>query len=131
MKLKYIKTLIFVTIFVVFAAGSIYNYMKRSAEPADIIKVFDKVTSSAEEVSSDMLAETSEPISEDHETGLVNINTAGRSELESLPGIGPVKAGAIMEYRAAYGGFVAPEEIMEVKGIGPATYEKIKDRITL
>ena len=63
--------------------------------------------------------------------GLININTASQSELETLPGIGPVKAKAIIEYRRSYKGFVAKEEIMEVRGIGPATYEKIKDRITL
>ena len=52
-------------------------------------------------------------------------------ELESLPGIGPVKARAILEYRSVYGRFVTSEEIMEVRGIGQATYEKIKDRITV
>ena len=138
MKLKSIKTLIFVTISVVFAAGSIYNYKKQSAEPADILRIFDggSVAVQNAETTDDPPAEekVSSPVPGNSETEgqhLININTADRAELESLPGIGPVKAKAIMEYRSRYKGFVAKEEIMEVKGIGPATYEKIKDKITI
>ena len=141
MKLKYIKTLIFLMIFVVCAAGSIYNYMKRPAEAPEIIQFFDKAELSGDTGSSNKM-DLSEPETGDTDpkdpvegteqaSGLVNINTASQSELETLPGIGPVKAKAIIEYRRSYKGFVAPEEIMEVRGIGPATYEKIRDRITL
>ena len=59
----------------------------------------------------------------------VNINTASVSELTTLPGIGEVKAKAIIEYRVANGGFKSIEEIMEVKGIGEKTFIKIKDMI--
>lgn len=59
----------------------------------------------------------------------VNINTASVSELTTLPGIGEVKAKAIIEYRVANGGFKSIEEIMEVKGIGEKTFLKIKDLI--
>ncbi|MBR0139744.1 MAG: helix-hairpin-helix domain-containing protein [Firmicutes bacterium] len=62
-------------------------------------------------------------------SGLIDINSADSKTLRSLNGIGPVKAQAIIEYRKAYGGFVCAEEILQVKGIGKATYEKIKDRI--
>lgn len=72
-------------------------------------------------------AAVSENASED---GLVNINTAGEEQLEALPGIGPKLAGRIVEYRQEYGGFVSPDELMDVSGIGPATYEKLKDKIT-
>ncbi len=58
---------------------------------------------------------------------LININTAGLEELQSLKGIGPAKAQAIIDYRDKYGGFVSPEEITEVKGIGEGTYQKIKE----
>ncbi len=61
--------------------------------------------------------------------GLIDINSAGSYELQSLKGIGPVKAEAIIEYRRASGGFTRKEDILRVKGIGPATYEKIKDSI--
>ncbi|HHX64389.1 MAG TPA: ComEA family DNA-binding protein [Chloroflexi bacterium] len=62
--------------------------------------------------------------------GVVNINTATAVELETLPGIGPAYAQRIIEYREAHGPFVGPEAIMDVSGIGPATFERIKDRIT-
>lgn len=61
--------------------------------------------------------------------GLININTASLEELDSLPGIGEVKAQAIIDYREANGPFGSIEEIMEVSGIGEATFEKIKDLI--
>ena len=55
----------------------------------------------------------------------VNINTASAKELaENLKGVGPKKALAIIEYREANGPFFAPEEITNVKGIGPKTLEK-------
>ena len=72
---------------------------------------------------------SSEQIGTDSYAGLIDLNSADRSELETLKGIGPAKASAILEYRRMYGGFVCKEEIMEVKGIGQATYDKIKDKI--
>ncbi len=62
---------------------------------------------------------------------LVNINTAGTAELDTLPGIGPAKAAAIVAYRTEHGPFAATEEIQEVKGIGPSTYEGLKSLITV
>ena len=59
----------------------------------------------------------------------INLNTASLEELDSLPGIGPATAKLILEYRQQYGGFAAPEEIMNVKRIGEKTYEKLKGRI--
>ncbi len=61
---------------------------------------------------------------------LIDINTATAQELTSLPGIGPVTAGKIVEYREVHP-FTTVEEIQEVKGIGPAKYEAIKDRVTV
>jgi competence protein ComEA len=61
--------------------------------------------------------------------GLMNINTASAAELETLPGIGPVYAERIIAYRDEHGPFADPIEIMQVKGIGPASYEQIKERI--
>ena len=60
----------------------------------------------------------------------VNINTATADELDTLPGIGPSTAEAIVDYRRQFGEFQRPDEITEVPGIGPATYERIKDLIT-
>ncbi len=62
---------------------------------------------------------------------LVNINTAGIEELDSLPGIGPAKAQAIIDYRQVNGLFQSKEDVMEVSGIGPVTYQDIQHLITL
>ena len=61
----------------------------------------------------------------------ININTATQSELESLSGIGPVYAKAIIQYRLENGPFEQIEDIQEVKGIGPVTFEKIRPHITV
>jgi len=63
--------------------------------------------------------------------GLVNINTANQAEMESLPGIGPVLAEAILEYRQVHGPFKDTTAILDVPGIGPSVYEQIKDLITV
>jgi competence protein ComEA len=57
----------------------------------------------------------------------INLNTASKEELDALPGIGPVKAQAIIDGRP----YKKPEDIMKVKGIKEGVYEKIKDRITV
>ncbi len=64
-------------------------------------------------------------------SGLININTATQDELESLPGIGPVIAQRIIDHRQQYSPFQSKEAIMDVKGIGPATFERVKDLITV
>ncbi len=61
--------------------------------------------------------------------GPVNINTAGIEELQTVPGIGPVIAGRIVDYREKMGPFGSIEEIMSVKGIGEKTFDKIKSHI--
>jgi competence protein ComEA len=60
-----------------------------------------------------------------------NINTATKEELEALPGIGPVKAQAIIDYRTANGAFKSPEDVMKVKGIKDGEFGKIKDQISV
>jgi len=62
---------------------------------------------------------------------LININTASSAELDSLPGIGPTTAQKIIDYRQQNGPFVSKEDIINVSGIGPGTYERIKDLITV
>lgn len=61
----------------------------------------------------------------------IDLNSATQDQLEQLPGIGPAKANDIIAYRQKVGGFDTIEQIMEVSGIGPATFEKIKDYITV
>lgn len=57
--------------------------------------------------------------------GVVNINTASEAQLQMLPGIGPAKARAIVEYRAKTQ-FARPDDLVKVKGIGVKLMAKIK-----
>jgi competence protein ComEA len=61
----------------------------------------------------------------------VNINTATQAELETLHGIGPAKAKAIIEYRKKKGLFKTPGDLEKVKGIGPATMKRLRSEITV
>jgi competence protein ComEA len=64
-------------------------------------------------------------------TGLININTAGLEELDTLPGVGPSTAQKIIEHRDANGPFPTIEAIMDVSGIGEAKFNQIKELITV
>lgn len=61
----------------------------------------------------------------------ININTVGLSELDNITGVGPVIAQRIIDYRITNGPFQKIEDIIEVKGIGDATFQKMKDQITV
>ena len=63
--------------------------------------------------------------------GLIDLNTASLELLETLPGIGPVRATAIASYREEYGDFQALEEVANVSGIGSGTYQNIRDLATV
>jgi len=62
---------------------------------------------------------------------LININTASATELDTLPGIGPTTAQKIIDYRQQHGPFVNTQDIINVSGIGPGTYENLKNLITV
>jgi competence protein ComEA helix-hairpin-helix repeat region len=65
------------------------------------------------------------------EAGKVSVNTADRGELEKLPGIGPVLAQRILDYRQANGPFRNVTELKRISGIGESKFNRIKDRLTL
>ena len=62
-------------------------------------------------------------------SGLININTANETELDSLPGIGPSIAAKIINYREENGDFASIEDIKNVNGIGDSKFEELKDLI--
>jgi competence protein ComEA len=61
----------------------------------------------------------------------IDLNTADQLTLEKLPGVGPVTAQAIIEYRLKNGPFTTLEDLDEVSGIGPETIEQIKDLVII
>ena len=63
-------------------------------------------------------------INQESDDGIININDADLSKLKEIPGIGDVKANAIILYREENGGFKSIEEIKKVDGIGEKTFEK-------
>ena len=61
----------------------------------------------------------------------VNINTATSSQLETLPGIGPAKASAIIQYRTDHGPFTTVAQLDNVPGIGPATMANLSGMVSI
>jgi competence protein ComEA len=59
----------------------------------------------------------------------LDLNSATLDELIDLPGIGPVLARRILEYRDAHGGFTRVEELLEIRGIGPKRLEQVRGRV--
>jgi competence protein ComEA len=64
-------------------------------------------------------------------TPLVDINTADQTQLESLPGIGPVTAAAILKWRSDNGSFASVDQLLDVSGIGDVTLSRIAPFVTL
>jgi competence protein ComEA len=62
---------------------------------------------------------------------VIDLNSADQSALETVPGLGPVKAAAIVAHRVEIGSFTSLEELLEVSGIGPATLETIRPYLTI
>jgi competence protein ComEA len=65
------------------------------------------------------------------DNGLINLNTASAAELTTLPGIGEVRARAIVAHREQHGPFTSVEQVMNVSGIGSGIYESIRDLATV
>lgn len=84
----------------------------------------------ADEPAEPAAAETQEPaLQEPTQENPLNLNTATQAQLELLPGIGPALAQAILDYRAEFGPFTAPEQLMEVPGIGEKRFAAVEQLI--
>jgi len=62
-------------------------------------------------------------------TDKVDLNTATLAALDTLPGVGPVTAQRIVDWRAEHGRFDSVEQLREIDGIGPSRFAKLKDRV--
>jgi competence protein ComEA len=64
-------------------------------------------------------------------SGPVNLNTATAAQLDALPGIGPVLAQRIVDYRTQQGRFTSVDQLDDVPGIGPALYGRLSGSVTV
>jgi competence protein ComEA len=65
------------------------------------------------------------------DTAVLDLNRAGAAELDALPGIGPVLARRIVEFRRQHGPFRRVEELRAVRGVGPRLLERLKPRVSV
>jgi competence protein ComEA len=61
----------------------------------------------------------------------VSVNAGDTAALQTLPGVGPVTAAAIIAYRTEHGPFTDLAQLQEVSGIGPATFARLEPHVTL
>lgn len=74
---------------------------------------------------------TSVPTSAPGQSAKVNLNTGSVAELDTLPGVGPVTAQRIIDWRTQHGRFSRVEELQEIEGIGPKSYAQIAPHVTI
>ena len=117
----------------VFAAflGGFHIGRKMNRSPVHIYQITPAANSQPQALEE---ADEEEEVTEETDPGVVfplNINTATIPELDELPGIGPVLAQRIVDYRTTCGGCKAVEELLKVNGIGDAKLMEIMDLITV
>ena len=110
------------------AGGLTKNADKNSINQAEFIEDGEKVVIPTLTGSEETYSDTEG--NESNSNGLINLNTASKEELMNITGVGEVIAGRIIEYRNSTK-FKSIEDVMNVKGIGNATFEKMKSQITV
>lgn len=114
--------------FVLFTGG--WFFSSRTQSEPYTVTVQQAAASDASSPVQDASAEDSRPESL-LEGERIPINTADVYDLDRLPGIGPTKAQAIVDYRTQHGPFQSADQLLEVSGIGETTLEGLLDYITL
>ena len=115
--------------FVLFTGGWFFA-SQTQGEPYTVTVQQAAVSSSASQADTSAASQSSQPESL-LEGERIPVNSADVYELDRLPGIGPTKAQAIVEYREEHGPFQSTDQLLEVSGIGEATLEGLLDYITL
>lgn len=102
----------------------IYKTINRAALLQNHGKVYIPITNIIED-------DIQSKISTESQSNLININTANLVILDTLPGIGPITAERIIEYRETKNQFIRLEDLMKVEGISSSKYNKLKNLITI
>lgn len=135
MDIKKIKNIIIALVCVATISYSAIKIIipSKTADTEDLIVFYDTDVTAPDSGSDAEINDNTESknITEPDPEGRISLNKASLSDLMSLPGIGETKAKAIIEYRESFGAFRSIEEITEVKGIGEATFNKLRDMICL
>lgn len=119
-----------------FSADAYTDNINLAAELSNGMQLFVSTQTQADTLQSDLLAnpiqssESIEPSDTTH-SELVNINAAGQTELETIPGVGEATAKNILDYRENNGLFTTIEDIMNVSGIGEGKFEDMQEYITV
>lgn len=120
-----------------FSANAYVEGVNLAAPLSDGVQIFVGDMAQSAEIKQTLLTNpiqastTSATNNQPTSNGLININTASSSDLETIAGVGPSTAQSIISYREDNGPFTAIEEIMHVSGIGEKTFEKLRDSITI
>ena len=127
---KYIYTVVIICIFIGFLIG--VNTKTSNNTKSEVIEtVSEKIIPPTQETTQTVNVNTKVEETKEKEIVKINVNTATEKELSILPGIGEVKANAIIKYRKENGSFASLSELVNVKGIGLATIEKLKEKAVI
>jgi competence protein ComEA len=111
------------------------NMARRVADGEQIVVGIDGPPGAPATMGSAVVAESAaapkpaEPHPESSSGDIVDLNAATVEQLDTLPGVGPVTAAAIVAWRDAHGSFTSVDQLGDVDGIGPARLEKLRDRV--
>lgn len=134
MKNKHASILVLITcIFSAFTLGFLTGRVSGTSDVkiSTIPQAVETLPVIASDVSRSGPPQTAAPTEPSQDAGLVNINTANLSQLDSLPGIGPVLGQRIIDYRTEHGPFTDVSQLLLVEGIGEKRLANILDLITV